>query len=192
MHQIDINSAFLNGQLHETVYMAQPEGFVDSAHPTHVCKLNKALYGLKQAPRRWFDRLRNTLLSWGFTHSKADTSFFFLHKFDMVLVSLIYVDDIIVTSNKISHLTEFTTKLNNMFTLKDLGPLHFFLGIQVHRNDVGFYLNQSQYIQDLLIKFGMKNSSPCSTPMAVNTNLNSTISESLPNPTDYIRLIGSL
>lgn len=143
MHLIDINNVFLNGLLHETVHMAQPEGFVDPAHPTHVCKLNKVLYGLKQDPRVWFDRLRNTLLSWDFKHSKADTSLFFLHKSGMVLFILIYVDDIIVISNKASYLTKFTAKLNKTFDLKDLGPHHFFLGIQVHRTDTSFYLYQS-------------------------------------------------
>ena len=62
IQQIDINNAFLNGDLQETIFMSQPEGFLSSQHPTHVCKLNKALYGLKQAPRAWFDKLKVALL----------------------------------------------------------------------------------------------------------------------------------
>ena len=61
LRQVDINNAFLNGELTETVYMPQPEGFVDTDHPRYVCKLKKALYGLKQAPRAWFDKLRSVL-----------------------------------------------------------------------------------------------------------------------------------
>ena len=72
--QIDINNAFLNGILHEDVYMCQPEGFVSSTHPTHACKLIKSLYGLKQAPRAWFVQLRSALVSWRFQHSISNNS----------------------------------------------------------------------------------------------------------------------
>ena len=80
IQQIDINNAFLNGDLHEEVFMSQPDGFVDQAKPTYVCKLHKALYGLKQAPRAWFETLRGALLTWGFHNSVSDTSLFYSHK----------------------------------------------------------------------------------------------------------------
>lgn len=77
IQQIVINNAFLNGDLHETIYMNQPEGFVDSVHPSYVCKLNKALYGLKQAPRAWFDKLKTFLFSLDFKTSVSDSSLFY-------------------------------------------------------------------------------------------------------------------
>ena len=77
IQHIGINNAFLNGDLHETVFMTQPEGFIDSSKPTHVCRLRKALYGFKQAPRAWFDRLKLTLYQKGFQNSVSDSSLFF-------------------------------------------------------------------------------------------------------------------
>lgn len=172
--------------------MAQPEGFVDASYPTHVCRLNKALYGLKQAPRAWFERLKLTLLSWGFSHSKSDNSLFFFHSAKKVLFLIIYVDDIIVTRNKLEYLTEFTARLNSKFALKNLGPLHFFLGICVQRTTSVFLLNQSQYIKDLLVKFSMHNFSLCPTSMAANSKLSATEGVPLSRPTEYKQLIGAL
>lgn len=70
IHEVDVNNTFLNGDLKEEIFMVQPEGFVDKSYPNHVCKLNKAIYGLKHDSRAWYDRLRNTLMSWGFVHKK--------------------------------------------------------------------------------------------------------------------------
>lgn len=81
--------------------MSQPEDFVDPHRPSHVCKLNHALYGLKQAPRAWYERLKNALVSWGFLQGKADNSLFFLHSQVTVIFILVYVDDIIITSNRV-------------------------------------------------------------------------------------------
>ena len=75
LKQIDVNNAFLNGLLHEEVYMDQPPGF-QHKDKSLVCKLNKALYGLIQAPRAWFERLHSALLSLGFKASKCDPSLF--------------------------------------------------------------------------------------------------------------------
>ena len=72
IQQVDISNAFLNGDLKETVYMAQPKGFIDSSRPTHVCNLQKALYGLEQAPRAWFDKLKGAMIQWGFINSVSD------------------------------------------------------------------------------------------------------------------------
>lgn len=179
--QLDINNAFLNGHLQEKVFMYQPQDFEDPIHPSHVCQLHKALYGLKQTPCAWFDRLRLTLQQWGFINSKVD-SFLFYRENSKIISIFIFVDDILVASNKLHFLTDFTAKLHKKFALKDLGPLYYFIGIQIHRTPTGFYLNQAQYTLDLLSKFQMQQSAPCPTPIAIGNNLSKDDPDKLQEP----------
>lgn len=130
IQQLDVNNAFLNGHLHEEVYMEQPKGF-ESSDPSLVCKLNKAFYGLKQAPRQWFERLQTALLQLGFKASKCDPSLFTYVSQGNTIYILVYVDDIIITGNSSSLLHTIITKLNVSFSLKQLGDLDNFLGIEV-------------------------------------------------------------
>ena len=110
--------------------MSQPQGYVDLDHPDYVCKLHKAIYGLKQAHRAWFDSFTSELFHLGFHSSSADSNLFILHHDSFVVYLLLYVDDIIVTRNSpfIDHLV---LKLAKVFDLKDLGPLTYFLGLQI-------------------------------------------------------------
>lgn len=172
--------------------MRQPQGFEDPHKPSHVCLLHKSLYGLKLAPRAWFEKLKTTLLRWGFTHSKVNTSLFFYVSAAKIMFILIYVGDIIITANKTNFLTAFTQKLHSVFTLKDLGSLHYFLGIQVSRDSDGFFLTQSKYAQDILAKFSMDGVSPCPTPMTLNLSLSATEGQPLSDPTLYWQAIDCL
>jgi histone deacetylase 1/2 len=99
IHQLDVNNAFLQGTLTETVFAAQPAGFEDPSLPGHVCRLNKSLYGLKQAPRAWYSRFASHLLSLGFLNAKADTSLFIYRHGTETVYLLLYVDDIILTAS---------------------------------------------------------------------------------------------
>ncbi|KAI9192318.1 hypothetical protein LWI28_021132 [Acer negundo] len=146
LRQLDINNAFLQGRLTETVFMAQPLGFIDSDHPTHVCKLKKAIYGLKHAPRAWYHELRQFLLAAGFKNSYADTSLFVLNTGGTILYLLIYVDDIILTGNNSAHVDRFVDTLAQRFSLKDIGPLSYFLGVEVLPHKHGALLSQRRYI----------------------------------------------
>lgn len=105
--QIDVNNAFLNGDLQEEVYMTQLEGFEDPKAPTLVCKLHNALYGLKQAPRAWFEKLWTALTQFGFSSAKSDQSLFIrFHSQHMTLV-LVYVDDILITGSDSTEVVSF-------------------------------------------------------------------------------------
>ena len=146
IHQLDINNAFLNEDLVEDVYLQQPPGF-SSPDSTLVCKLHKAIYGLKQAPRFWFCKLSNTLISLGFHSSESDSSIFLRFTPNGTLIILIYVDDIIVTGTSSNLIDCFIAQLSDNFALKDLGKLHYFLGIEVAwLADGSLHLSQTKYI----------------------------------------------
>lgn len=130
---MDVQNAFLHGHLEEEVYMQQPSGFEDVTKPHYTCKLDKSLYGLKQAPRAWFARLSQKLIDLGFSASKADTSLFFFLKENITIFVLVYVDDIIVASSSERATAALLQDLKKDFALKDLGELHYFLGIEVNK-----------------------------------------------------------
>lgn len=132
--QFNVHNAFLNGELHEDVFMSQPPSFIDRDTPSHVCKLKNALYDLKQCPREWFLKLSSCLLSWHFHAAKSDASIFIYNKNSILVIILIYVDDTLVTGNSLSFIQQFIGPLNSLFALKDLGDLPYFLGIHVTRD----------------------------------------------------------
>ncbi|KAM2735330.1 hypothetical protein PS2_023163 [Malus domestica] len=189
LNQLDISNAFLHGTLQEEVFMQQPPGFIDSTKSSYVCKLNKSLYGLKQAPRAWYDKLFQTLISLGFENSKSDCSLFVQHKPSLIIV-LVYVDDILVTGPQSSACHEFIHQLSNQFPVKDLGPLHFFLGLEVQRTTDGLFLSQGKYAHDLLVKTHMDGCKPCSTPLGT-TKLDHT-GPLLDNSSEYRSIVGAL
>ncbi|KAJ0880614.1 putative RNA-directed DNA polymerase [Helianthus annuus] len=100
LYQLDMNNAFLYGDLNEEVYMNLPEGY-GSSDPSKVCRLKKSFYGLKQAPRMWNEKLVNALLEFGFIQSKCDTSLFIKNVNGVFVVLLVYVDDIVLTGNSL-------------------------------------------------------------------------------------------
>ena len=146
LRQLDVQNVFLNGDLDEQVFMAQPRGFVDPQFPSYVCKLNKALYGLKQAPQAWFHKLSHALLQWGFQASRADSSMFFRHSATDVLILLVYVDDLLVTGSNSSQVFSFISYLNSTFAIHDLGRLNYFLGIKVIHHGNRMHLSQLKYV----------------------------------------------
>ncbi|GJV27115.1 putative RNA-directed DNA polymerase, partial [Tanacetum coccineum] len=130
---LDVNNAFLYGDLDEDVYMRPPEGYFPSGNK--VCKLKKSLYGLKQAPRQWNAKLTSTLIENGFNQSKSDYSLFTKSDKGVFLALLVYVDDIIITGNSVAEIEKFKIFLKSKFMIKDLGKLKYFLGIEVVDTD---------------------------------------------------------
>lgn len=149
MRQLDINNAFLQGCLYKDVYMKQPQGFIDKEKLEYVCKLRKAIYGLKQAPRAWYQELQTFLLFFGFKTSLADTSLFVYTDGYHVIYLIVYVNDLIITGDKLDMITEFIAILAKKFSLKDLRHLSYFLGIEAICNDKRLVFSQRQYILNL-------------------------------------------
>ncbi|XP_019089052.1 PREDICTED: uncharacterized protein LOC109127913 [Camelina sativa] len=173
------------------LYVSQPEGFVDPDHPTYVCKLNKALYGLKQAPRAWYLELKQYLVSAGFRNSLSDTSLFVLRRDKLLLYVLVYVDDIIVTGNNAEMVEQILTNLGDHFSVKDMGYVSYFLGIEAIRTKYGLHLNQRKYVLDLLVKMKMQDAKPVATPMVTTPKL-TLAGKQHSDPTEYRTLVGSL
>jgi hypothetical protein len=150
VHQLDINNAFLNGTLAETVYCAQSSGFIDNSKPDRVCRLNKSLYSLKQDPRARFSRFHLHLVRLGFIGSRSDPSFFIYSRNKDTVYLLVYVDDIVLTASSEQLLRQTITALDHEFSLKDLGTLHYFLGVAIARSSDSMFLSQRQYILDII------------------------------------------
>ncbi|GJU49406.1 putative RNA-directed DNA polymerase [Tanacetum coccineum] len=191
--KLDIQNAFLHENLKEQVYMKQPQGFIDPQQPNHVCFLHMSLYGLKQAPRAfWFKRLSKALFDLGFKGSKTDPSLFIYSRGDTLLYILVYVDDIIVTGNNKGTIDNIICQLGSAFALKDLGPLNYFLGIEIVPHVSGILLSQKKYILELLQSAGLSNCNPVSSPMVTSSSLSLDDSTAFSNPVKYRQVVGSL
>jgi hypothetical protein len=144
LRQLDIHNTFLHGVLEEEVYMHQLPGYEDKHTPQYICKLDKAIYGLKQAPCAWYSKLSTKLKSLGFVASKADSSLFFYSDHACTMYVLVYVDDIIVASSAVKFTNSLIKMLNQEFALKDMGDVHYFLGIEVKRMQEGLLMTQER------------------------------------------------
>ena len=192
LRQMDINNAFLHGTLTETVYMMQPPGFKDTSKPDHVCRLRKAIYGLRQAPRALYTTLRTALFQLGFKNSKADSSLFIYTHGPIICYFLVYVDDLVITGNDIQFVDHIIQKLGEKFSLKDMGNLSFFLGVEVIPTHAGLFLSHHQYIRDLLSTTNMLGAKDVSTPLSTTASLKLFDGTAPVDSIDFQRVIGSL
>ncbi|CAM8945952.1 unnamed protein product [Rhodiola kirilowii] len=193
LYQLDVDNAFLHGDLDEEVYMTLPPGFYKKEKQQGlICRLNKSLYGLKQAPRQWFSKFADALLSYGFIQSPNDHSLFTLAKGDDFIILLVYVDDIVLTGTSASLIQAIKAYIHSEFRIKDLGLLKYFLGIEVARSSDGIFINQRKYALDLLTEVGLLGCKPSSTPMDIKQKLAISNAPKLEDPTTYRKLVGKL
>ena len=128
----------------------------------------------------------------GFQASMADSSLFIFHNGPTVIYLLIYVDDILVTGNNPSHISTFIQQLGHKFSMKDLGPLHYFLGMEITRKPTAMHLTQSKYILDLLKRTEMTDAKPLSTPAIPGRKLSLFEGEPLEDGTNFRSVVGAL
>jgi hypothetical protein len=191
LHQLDVNNAFLHGELQEDVYMVVPEG-VTAPKPHQVCKLVKSMYGLKQASRKWYERLTSLLLHEGYKQSSSDYSLFTLQTDSSFTALLVYVDDVILAGTDLSEFTRIKGILDTQFKIKDLGPLKYFLGLEVAQSREGITVSQRKYCLDLLKDSGFLGSKPASTPLDPAVKLHNDAGKLYEDIPTYRRLVGRL
>ena len=172
LHQLDINNAFLHGDLDEEVYMTLPPGFHSkgecvsaSSTAPRVYKLVKSLYGFRQALRQWYAKLSATIKELGFVQSQSDYSLFVHSKRSLFIALLVYVDDMVITDNDHAFVVSLKYVLDQKFGIKDLGSLKYFLGLEIARNKSGISLTQRKYALEVLEETGMTECNPVQTPM---------------------------
>jgi len=155
IHQMDVKTTFLNGELEEEIYTEQPQGFVHQGGEHFVCKLHKTLYGLKQLPRAWNQKLNTFFKSVQFMKSEADPSVYVIQVGDVKFFIVIYLDDLISVCNDQNKLLHIKEELSQKFEMKELGELHFFLGMKVEMNhdEQPLHINQIKYLEEILKHF---------------------------------------
>lgn len=168
IHQMDVTGAFLYGDIEEVVYLSIPLGF--NGNENQVLKLNKAIYGLKRSPKNWNDKFNKVMEREGFYRSHNDTCLYYRFSNNVKLYVLIYVDDLIIVGNDLEEVKSFKTQLSLYFKMKDVGPVSTYLGIKIeHDLTSGITtLNQTDYLKQVLERFGMSNCKSVSTPMDAN------------------------
>ena len=172
IHQVDVSTAYLNGELAEEIYMDQPAGYVDKDHPEYVCRLNKSLYGLKQSGRQWNLKLHEILTEIGLHRLETERCLYKgkINGHDVLLA--VYVDDLLIASDFVESIEMVKSRLGERIDISDKGPAKYILGIELERPSMGeIRLSQSYAITKLLESQRMTECKPIATPMEANVNL---------------------
>ncbi|GKD62432.1 retrovirus-related pol polyprotein from transposon TNT 1-94 [Tanacetum coccineum] len=173
IEQLNINNAFLHGDLNEEVYMKVPKGYPQTLDPNTICKLTKSFYGLKLANRQWFEKPTTFLIQLVFKQSYVDTSLFTITYNGTITSLLVYVDDILLISKDGNFIKEIKTKLHD-------------------KNSTGLAMTQRKYASELLECADVLDIKPIATPMDTTIKLNDSDGYLLPDPSTYRTLVGKL
>ncbi len=194
LQQMDVVTAFHNGDLEEDIYMSIPEGLKTNATSNKVCKLLKWLYGLKQSPRQWYFKMHKFLIEVGFTSSLNDPCLYIRHLSSGIVLIALYVNGLLIAGSSITEVQSIKDKLSHRFEMKNMGEAKVILGIEISRNRKSrkLFINQSEYTQNVLERFGMINSKPVTTPMDRSYNEVTTQESELAHDVPYRQAIGSL
>ncbi|CAI5994447.1 unnamed protein product [Closterium sp. NIES-65] len=196
LHSLDFTTAFLEGSLHEEIWLRRPLGFTGTFPPGTQWSLRRPVYGLRQAPREWHDTLRTTLAALGFAPSTADPSLFLRTDTSLLLFYiLVYVEDLVFATADTAELAHMKSELQKRHTCTDLGELRSYLGLQITRDRARrtITLSWSHMVQHVLQRFGFTYSSPQATPLFTRHSLSALPSnESVESSGPYPELVGCL
>ncbi|CAI5458476.1 unnamed protein product [Closterium sp. Yama58-4] len=196
LHSLDFSTAFLQGSLHEEIWLRRPPCFTGSFPPGTQWSLRRPVYGLRQAPREWHDTLRTTLAALGFAPSTADPSLFLRTDTSLPpFYILVYVDDLVFATTDTEALALVKSELHKRHTCTDLGELRSYLGLQITRDRARrtITLTQSHMVQQVLQRFDFQYSSPQSTPLSTRHSLSAPPSDESVEPSGpYQELVGCL
>ena len=192
IHQMDVKSAFLNGDLDEEVYIEQPQGYIVKGEEDKVLKLKKALYGLKQAPRAWNTRIDKYFKGKNFIKCPYEHALYIKNQNNDILIACLYVDDLIFTGNNPSMFEDFKKEMTKEFEMTDIGLMSYYLGIEVKQEENGILITQEGYAKEVLKKFKMDDCNPVSTPMECGAKLSKHEDGESVDPTLFKSLVGSL
>ncbi|CAI7859101.1 unnamed protein product [Closterium sp. NIES-54] len=196
LHSLDFSTAFLQGSLHEEIWLRRPLGFTGTFPPGTQWSLRRPVYGLRQAPREWHDTLRTTLAALGFAPSTADPTLFLRTDTSLPpFYILVYVDDLVFATADTAGLAHVKSELQKRHTCTDLGELRSYLGLQITRDRAQrtITLTQSHMVQQVLKRFGFTYSSPQATPLRTRHSLSALPSdESVESSGPYPELVGCL
>jgi hypothetical protein len=184
---MDVDTAFLNAELKEEIYIIPPEG-IDLPAGCDCLKLKKALYGLKQSPREWYDNLSCFLLSIGFSKLYADNCIYIKHKDNDICIVLIYVDDIAIAGSNMHNIDRIKNEFKNRYKMKDMGNIDHILGCTIDRNDLGEYsICQKQYAKDVIIKYFPDNIVSVNNPTDANVILSTSMNAISETDIEYMK-----
>ncbi|XP_040384201.1 uncharacterized mitochondrial protein AtMg00810-like [Oryza brachyantha] len=192
VHHMDVKLAFLNDDLKEEVYVHQQSGFAIPGKEGKVLRLRNALYGLWQAPRAWNAKLDSTLKTMGFEPSPHEAAIYQRGNGENTLLVGVYVDDLVITATKDTEVAAFKEDMKATFQMCDVGPLSFYLGIEVHQDDSGITLRQRAYAKHVVDLAGLNDCNPALTPMEERLKLSRDSTAEEVDATHYRRLVGSL
>ncbi|GJS00034.1 putative RNA-directed DNA polymerase [Tanacetum coccineum] len=169
IHQMDVKTAFLNGDLEEEIYMNQPEGFIAPGQEGKVCRLVKSLYGLKQAPKQWHQKFDNTMLESGFKINECDKCVYVKDTSSGYVILCLYVDDMLIVGSNDKMIRSTKDMLKSKFDMKDMGLADVILRIKIIRSQNGLVLSQAHYVDKILNTHNTEDSSQARTPIDTST-----------------------
>ena len=191
VHQMDVKTAFLNGDLDEEVYKEQPKGFVLPRNEKKFCKLVKSLYGLKQAPKQRHEKFDSVILTDGCVHNNSDKCMHSKFTKEYGVIVCLHVDDMLIFGTNMKGVYETKKYLSSMFQMKDLNKVDTILGIKIKRHSKGFALCQSHYVEKVLQRFEHLNIKEANTPFNQIINLGENTGRAI-TQLEYANTIGSM